>query len=66
MFIMAAERAKDEAIEPVEPERADEDELSTKEMEGVSGGYDPANTNQNSNWASHHSGGDGSGSHYGE
>lgn len=64
---MAAEQAKDATVEPIEAERSNEDELSTEELEGVSGGsYNAANTNQNSNWASHHTGGDGSGSHYGE
>ncbi len=65
---MATEQTEETAVKLTESEPAEEQELSDEELEGISGGsYNPGNIeSQNSNWATHHSGGDGSGSHYGE
>ena len=65
---MATEQTEETAVKLTESEHAEEQELSDEELEGISGGnYNPGNIqSQNSNWASQHTGGDGSGSHYGE
>jgi len=57
---MSTEQVKDAEIEPTNTQTTDEEELSEDELEHVSGG------SQNQNWANHHTGGDGTGSHYGE